>query len=582
MSVNKLADSFTANLERRAERAREWNDSLSVRTPPVIQRWLWAVKAATRQWPTAGTADQSHDTYQARVAAFETQWRQDTGRKQPSLAGALSDTFPGFWYVAIWRMLSDGMLVVQPLVVQQLIRFNQASEYLLLSCPDKRLTFDTGHEAHENHTAAPSVGRGIGLAIGLFCLLQFSSVCLEQYNFRAKQYGVLARGAMVQALYERVFRLSIPARASNSDGKLTTHLSADITRVDSAVHLFHAAWTSAIRLGVVLILLCLQIGPSGLVGFLVFLFLAPVQTMILKFGLRMRGKSMVFTELRSNLLQQVLGSMSIVKMFTYEVPYLKRLTGLRAGELAGIRFLHLTRSGAESFALSLPTMASVVAFVMYTSVQPAFDPAVIFPAIMYFNSFQGSLMIIPRSLSMTMDAYNALKRLAPVFNAEVKDDGLTIVSTLDVAIRTAQASFRWVSGPPDQPISAGGGGSNGENDASTHNSGFTLADINMEIPRGRLVAVVGPVGSGKSSLMLGLLGEMTRIAGIVQFSSRPAYCAQSAWIQNATVRDNVVFGQPFDETRYWSCIKDACLIPDLEILADGDMTEVSCYFTEVY
>lgn len=84
----------------------------------------------------------------------------------------------------------------------------------------------------------------------------------------------------------------------------------------------------------------------------------------------------------------------------------------------------------------------------------------------------------------------------------------------------------------------------------------------------------GPVGSGKSSLLQGMIGEMRRTAGTVRFKGTVAYCPQSAWIQNATVRDNITFGRPFDEERYWKAIHDACLEADLDLLPNGDMTEV--------
>lgn len=101
-----------------------------------------------------------------------------------------------------------------------------------------------------------------------------------------------------------------------------------------------------------------------------------------------------------------------------------------------------------------------------------------------------------------------------------------------------------------------------------------IRDVTLSIPRGKLVAFVGPVGSGKTSLLQGIIGEMRKTSGSITFGGSVAYCPQSAWIQNATVRENVCFGRPFEEERYWKAIHDSCLGPDLEILPNGDMTEV--------
>ncbi|WVQ68434.1 uncharacterized protein L199_006642 [Kwoniella botswanensis] len=103
---------------------------------------------------------------------------------------------------------------------------------------------------------------------------------------------------------------------------------------------------------------------------------------------------------------------------------------------------------------------------------------------------------------------------------------------------------------------------------------FQIHDIDLSIPKGSLTAIVGAIGSGKSSLLQGLMGEMRRTEGKVTFSGSTALCAQTPWIQNATVRENILFGQPWDEERYWAAVRDACLEPDLELLEDGDGTEI--------
>jgi ATP-binding cassette subfamily C (CFTR/MRP) protein 1 len=101
-----------------------------------------------------------------------------------------------------------------------------------------------------------------------------------------------------------------------------------------------------------------------------------------------------------------------------------------------------------------------------------------------------------------------------------------------------------------------------------------LHNINLEIPRGKLVAIVGAVAAGKSSLLSGILGEMKRTNGEVEIGGSVAYCSQSAWIQNATVRENILFGHPFDERRYNHAIEVCALTSDLEILPAGDLTEI--------
>lgn len=103
---------------------------------------------------------------------------------------------------------------------------------------------------------------------------------------------------------------------------------------------------------------------------------------------------------------------------------------------------------------------------------------------------------------------------------------------------------------------------------------FALKNINLSIPRGQLVAVVGAVGSGKSSLLNALVGEMRKTGGRMEYGGTIGYCPQSAWIQNANVKDNILFGLPLDEDRYHRVIRDCALERDIEILPDGDQTEI--------
>ncbi|KAJ4455061.1 putative Multidrug resistance-associated protein 9 [Paratrimastix pyriformis] len=99
-----------------------------------------------------------------------------------------------------------------------------------------------------------------------------------------------------------------------------------------------------------------------------------------------------------------------------------------------------------------------------------------------------------------------------------------------------------------------------------------LRDITFDVPRGSLTMVVGPVGSGKSSLAAAMIGEITRVAGEVAIGGTLSYCAQQAWITNGTVRENILFGMPFDEERYRRAVEVCALEPDFKILAAGDQT----------
>ncbi|CAK9145577.1 unnamed protein product [Ilex paraguariensis] len=101
-----------------------------------------------------------------------------------------------------------------------------------------------------------------------------------------------------------------------------------------------------------------------------------------------------------------------------------------------------------------------------------------------------------------------------------------------------------------------------------------LKDVNLEIKKGELAAIVGTVGSGKSSLLASILGELHKISGKVRVCGTTAYVAQSSWIQNATIQENILFGSPMNRGRYKEVIRVCCLEKDLEIMERGDQTEI--------
>ncbi|TXT16096.1 hypothetical protein VHUM_00599 [Vanrija humicola] len=581
-----VSDRLLANIAKRQAARKLYNEQLATAKPSAWRRARWAAKATYRQQLGSEYAAYGTDsTYAARIATLEAEWRQKSGKRGGgnALARALLDTFPALWYAAPFKVISDAITITTPLLTKEIIRFSQ-------------------HEYAYRHSVPgalqPNMGRGIGMAIGLFVLYLVESVFQSQFFFLAQHEGALARAAMIQAIYKTAFNHSVSSRAKNTTGKLMAHLSADISRIDMVAVQFHMIWIAPISLIVALILLCLQIGASGIIGFLVILVLAPLQAWLTKWGLDLRRKSMVFTESRSKLLQELLSSMSTIKMFTYEIPFLSRLNGIRASEMLSLRNMLFLRSAGDSMMFALPTIGSVFAFIMYSALNPTMDIANLFTAVTYFGAIQQPLGQIPRVLASFADVINALERVSGVFDAESREEGKTIDPDLDVAVRVKDATFQWVEVPTeDDAATSKKSKKDKKNDKSNKSSAvpsaaptpertptptptpppadpFSVRDLNLDIPRGQLIGIIGAVGSGKSSILQGLLGEMKTLSGTVAFGGRIGYCQQSAWIQNATIRDNILFGQPWDEAKYWSVIARASLTRDLEILADGDLTEI--------
>ncbi|CAA7271099.1 unnamed protein product [Cyclocybe aegerita] len=548
-----LASTFDEAWSRRKASAEDWNAQLGkgIIQPNLLRRLYWFIRAMR-----AGR------NYSRRYAELDDYWRQLGGRQHPSISLALNDTIGFFfWSGGMFKVIGDISQLMGPLVVKAIINFAK----------DRESAKSRGEEG-------PSLGIGFAMAVGLFLLTMGSSIGHHQFFWRSMITGVLIRAALIKSIYNRGMNLTGKARVSimSEENLRSVELTIVLTGFTLVIH-FHypfssseypraLAWTAPIQITVCLIILLFQLGPSALAGFALFVIMAPIQERAMAQQFKIRKSSMNYTDERAKTLLEVLGSMRVVKYFSYEEPFLRRISTIRRNELKGVKSILISQSANAAIAFSIPVLAATLAFVTYTHVTRGFDVAVIFSSLSLFGLLRQPMMFLPRALSATSDARSALFRLHKVFEAEVRiGDALVVDLELKWVLQVDRATFEW------EETLEKGGGVDGPDSSSIP---FRVQNVVMHVQRGSLVAVVGRVGSGKSSLLLGLLGEMRRVSGSVVFGGRVAYCSQTAWIQNASVRDNILFGKAYNKEKYWRVIEQASLLPDLEVLLDGDLTEI--------
>ena len=146
--------------------------------------------------------------------------------------------------------------------------------------------------------------------------------------------GVLLRGGLITAIYSQALSLSPRARVQMTNGRLVNHISTDVSRIDFCLGYFHMSWAALIQLTICLILLLINLGPSALAGFALLIVATPINTMVMKRLFSIRIKSMAWTDKRSKLLQEMLSGMRVIKFFSWEIPFLNRITEYRKLETA--------------------------------------------------------------------------------------------------------------------------------------------------------------------------------------------------------------------------------------------------------
>lgn len=372
------------------------------------------------------------------------------------------------------------------------------------------------------------------------------------------------------------------------NGRVVSLMSVDTYRIDQASGLFHVIWTAPISCLLTLILLLVNLSYSAFSGFALLVIGLPLLTSAIKSLFRRRQHINKVTDQRVGLTQEILQSVRFVKYFGWESSFLTRLGQLRVKEIGMIQKLMSIRNAIMAISLSLPIFASMLSFITYSLSDNSLAPSTVFSSLALFNGLRMPLNLLPLVIGQVTDAWNSLKRIEEYLLLEEQNDDALFNAEAKNAVEMRHASFTWERTPTQESDKIGNGkkGSVGEkksmggalglseksgggdavpkpvgvreDDTSTlveERDPFKLHDMNFEIGRNELVAVIGSVGSGKTSLLAALAGDMRRTDGETVLGASRAFCPQYAWIQNSTLRENIVFGKEMDRPWYKKVIK---------------------------
>ena len=378
-------------------------------------------------------------------------------------------------------------------------------------------------------------------------------------------------------------------------GRIVNLMSTDTYRIDQASGMFHMVWTSPIAITITLVVLLINLTYSALAGFALLVIGLPVLTKSIKSLFKRRRAINKVTDERVSLTQEILQAVRFVKYFGWESSFLERLEGIRKREIRAIQILLAIRNAINAVSMSLPIFASMLSFITFSLSQHQLNPAPIFSSLALFNSLRMPLNLLPLVIGQVTDAWASIGRIQDFLLAEEQHDDFNWDMEGTNAVSMEQADFTWertvtpqsekpraqkkASNKADQVAEKTSKPANfreGTDSASTLTSEepFKLHDLNFSVGRKELIAVIGSVGSGKSSLLAALAGDMRRTNGSVTMGASRAFCPQYAWIQNTTVRENILFGKEYNR-KWYDEVVDACALrPDLDMLPHGDQTEI--------
>uniref|UniRef100_A0A4W4HCM0 ABC-type glutathione-S-conjugate transporter n=1 Tax=Electrophorus electricus TaxID=8005 RepID=A0A4W4HCM0_ELEEL len=348
--------------------------------------------------------------------------------------------------------------------------------------------------------------------------------------------------------------LTSAARRTCTVGEIVNLVSADTQKLMDFVVYFNAVWLAPIEVALCLFFLWQLLGPSALAGITTVILIFPLNGFIAKKRSKLQEIQMKYMDGRIKLMNEILNGIKILKFYAWEKAFLEQVLGYREKELRALKKSQILYSISIASFNSSSFLIAFSMFGVYVLIDDrnVLDAQKVFVSMALINILKTPLSQLPFAMSTTMQAVVSLKRLGKFLcQEELKPDSVSRdpLKLGDVVIDNG--TFSWSKdGPP------------------------CLKRISVRIPRGTLVAVVGHVGSGKSSLLSAILGETERRSGSVAIKGSVAYVPQQAWIQNATVQDNVLFGWDRKKSWYHRVLEACALLPDLDILPAGDATEI--------
>ena len=250
----------------------------------------------------------------------------------------------------------------------------------------------------------------------------------------------------------------------------------------------------------------------------------------------------------------IIQAMKVIKLYAWEIPFKEKIAKIRDVEISMLKNMaYYYGILASSFAIT-PSLVLFVCFGAYIRINSEMLTAdKVFVCIALTNIIKWPLMMFPYYLSEFTKLKLSLNRIEEFLNAEeLNENNWKSCNSSSNAIEIRKAYHTW------------------SDDENTR----TMKDISFDVRKGSLVGVVGPVGSGKSSLLLSMLGEIQCLSGSIRVDGKIAYVPQQPWIQNMTFRENVLFGCPFDVQKYANIIDNCALKEDLAKLANGDLAEI--------
>ncbi|CAE6428317.1 unnamed protein product [Rhizoctonia solani] len=467
---------------------------------------------------------------------LQSQWAKQLGSSNPSLWGALFRAYGGPYTIAVvTRIFRDILAFTKP----------QFLRYLLV--------FIARYQAGKTESAF--LGWMIVVAMLLVSVAQ--TAANHQFFYICSVTGMRVRAGLVTAIYNKALLQSTDSQGARGD--IVNLMSVDATRIQSLCMGGLISISAPFQIMLAFVSLYEILGWPAFVGVAIMIVSLPLNTYIARLLKNLQQAQMKNRDARTRLMSELLNNIKSIKLYAWEDTFIRRILTLRNDqELKMLKKIGITSALNNTLWAGVPILVSFGSFATaaYTGSTPL-TADIIFPCISLFNLLQMPLGMAANITSQIVESTVSINRirtflLSEELQSDARDVDETEVLEGETVLEIRRGEFKW-SKQIVQP---------------------TLENVDITVHKGELVGILGPVGSGKTSLLSAIIGEMTRVEGSVRIHGKIAYAPQDAWIMNATIRENILFSHRYHE-EFYDIVIDACALrPDLAQFTDGDLTQV--------
>ncbi|KAE8278604.1 Multidrug resistance-associated protein 4 [Larimichthys crocea] len=363
------------------------------------------------------------------------------------------------------------------------------------------------------------------------------------------------RVAMCHMIYKKALCLSSSAMGKTTTGQIVNLLSNDVNKFDDVTIFLHFLWVGPLQAAAVVGLLWLEIGPSCLAGMVVLMFLMPVQTMFGRLFSKFRSKTAALTDNRIRTMNEVVSGIRIIKMYAWEKPFAALVSEVRRKEISKIMKSSYLRGLNMASFFCASKIIVFITFTLYVLLGNTISASRVFVTVSLYTSVRLTVtLFFPSAIEKLFECRVSIRRIQEFLMLdEITKNALALPQEekkMEPSVEIQDLTCYW-----DENLAAP-----------------SLQSISFTLNSNQLLAVIGPVGAGKSSLLSSILGELSAEKGVLKVKGQLTYAAQQPWVFPGTIRSNILFGKELNNQKYEQVIRACALKRDLELLPDGDLT----------